>query len=206
MEINITRQILQEYEPTLTRGEIPSLITKLFPNPSIVELGVFEGNGLDLLLRTNPTKIVGVDLWKGDGKISTTDGLPDHIMQKYYEQVYNTFKDNDKVELVRDTTINASKKYDDNSFDFVFIDGDHTYDGCFNDIVAWYSKVKDGGILSGHDYFEHTSAYKFGVIEAVNDFVNQNTEIGKIYVSNEKVAPCWFIIKVPLIIMNSKKR
>jgi predicted O-methyltransferase YrrM len=40
----------------------------------------------------------------------------------------------------------------DGSLDFVFIDGDHSYAGCSNDIKLWKSKVKKGGWIGGHDY------------------------------------------------------
>ena len=47
----------------------------------------------------------------------------------------------------------AAKKIKDDSLDFVFIDGDHSYTGVSTDIKLWLSKVKKGGFISGHDYF-----------------------------------------------------
>jgi cephalosporin hydroxylase len=40
----------------------------------------------------------------------------------------------------------------DGSVDFVYVDGDHSYDACFADLRAWWPKVKAGGFLGGHDY------------------------------------------------------
>jgi predicted O-methyltransferase YrrM len=37
-------------------------------------------------------------------------------------------------------------------FDMVFIDGDHSYEGCKGDIEAWTPHLKRGGILAVHDY------------------------------------------------------
>jgi hypothetical protein len=37
-------------------------------------------------------------------------------------------------------------------FDFVFIDGDHSYEGCLTDIRAWLPLVKPGGWIGGHDW------------------------------------------------------
>ena len=34
-------------------------------------------------------------------------------------------------------------------FDFVFLDGDHSYEGRVADLVAWYPLVKKGGIVAG---------------------------------------------------------
>jgi hypothetical protein len=35
--------------------------------------------------------------------------------------------------------------------DMVFIDGDHSYESAKRDIDFWYSKIKPGGMLCGHD-------------------------------------------------------
>lgn len=42
--------------------------------------------------------------------------------------------------------------FDDQTVDFVFIDGDHNYEGIKADIPAWLPKVKNGGVIAGHDY------------------------------------------------------
>jgi len=42
--------------------------------------------------------------------------------------------------------------FEDESFDFIFVDGIHTYDGVMSDCMKYYSKVKTGGIFSGHDF------------------------------------------------------
>jgi len=36
--------------------------------------------------------------------------------------------------------------------DMIFIDGDHSYEGCSGDIEAWHNHVKPGGIIAIHDY------------------------------------------------------
>jgi len=50
--------------------------------------------------------------------------------------------------------------------DIVFVDADHRYLGCSADIIAYMPKVKDGGILSGHDI-----DYP-GVNHAVNELIS----------------------------------
>ncbi|GAI15065.1 unnamed protein product [marine sediment metagenome] len=57
-----------------------------------------------------------------------------------------------------------------NSLDFVYIDGSHTYESVAEDIILYYPKLKKGGLLSGHDYRKHTK----GVIIAVNEFCKKN--------------------------------
>lgn len=44
------------------------------------------------------------------------------------------------------------KKAGDESIDTLFIDGDHTYEGCLKDFIYWYPKVVPGGRIIFHDY------------------------------------------------------
>jgi len=77
-----------------------------------------------------------------------------------------SFFDN-KVRLIRKWSVEASKDYQDGYFDIVFIDANHTKPGISSDIKHWYPKVRDGGILCGHDY--GNNAKGFGVTQVVND-------------------------------------
>ena len=61
-------------------------------------------------------------------------------------------------------------KFDDDSLDFVYIDGNHSYDYVMKDITLYLPKVKPGGILGGHDY---GSRYG-GVVHAVNDYTREH--------------------------------
>lgn len=56
------------------------------------------------------------------------------------------------IELVWMDSLNASCRFPDVHFDFVFIDASHKYELTKADIRLWYNKVKEGGILAGHDY------------------------------------------------------
>jgi len=40
---------------------------------------------------------------------------------------------------------------DKTKLDFLFIDGDHSYDGCHQDWVDWSPLVREGGIIALHD-------------------------------------------------------
>jgi predicted O-methyltransferase YrrM len=52
--------------------------------------------------------------------------------------------------LVSDSAA-AAEKFADGSVDFVFIDGDHSYEAVARDITAWRGKIKPGGAIAGHD-------------------------------------------------------
>lgn len=67
-----------------------------------------------------------------------------------------------------------------NNIDFLFIDGDHSYEGVLRDFNLWGPKVKKDGIIAFHDIVgADINGYKYGV----RDFWN---EIKKNYDTEEK--------------------
>lgn len=70
----------------------------------------------------------------------------------------------------RVTSLQASKKFEDEELDFVYIDANHSYKSVLEDITAWYPKVKKGGVIGGHDF-----SGKFpGVTKAVVEYAEKN--------------------------------
>ena len=56
--------------------------------------------------------------------------------------------------------------------DFVYIDGNHSYDFVKKDIELYYPRVREGGVFGGHDF--HAMADKdYGVARAVLEFVDK---------------------------------
>lgn len=82
----------------------------------------------------------------------------------------------------------VANKYDNESLDFVFLDGDHSYEGLKKDIMAWLPKVKkDGGIIAGHDFSYNQYP---GIIQAVQEqFEYWNVWRGTHWDSAAQVAP-----------------
>jgi cephalosporin hydroxylase len=56
------------------------------------------------------------------------------------------------MEIMPYDSLNASCRFPDRHFDFVFIDASHHYEFTKADIRLWHRKVKDSGTLAGHDY------------------------------------------------------
>jgi len=59
-----------------------------------------------------------------------------------------------------------------NNLDFVYIDGNHSYKYALQDIHNYWPKVKEGGVLCGHDYYNMSKARE--VKKAVDEFVAEN--------------------------------
>ena len=44
---------------------------------------------------------------------------------------------------------------EDESYDFIYLDGDHSYKGVKQEMPLFWDKVRPGGVLAGHDYCNH---------------------------------------------------
>jgi len=111
-------------------------------------------------------------------------------------------------EFVRKPSMDALKDFNDNSLDFVFIDGNHSFQYVVNDIAEWSKKVKPGGIVAGHDFWRSTqvsSLYVDGlsprekvklcqVKDAVEGWTYAN-QIKPWFVATNDKCPAWFYVK-----------
>ena len=133
-----------------------------------VEVGTCRGESAYLFLEkcSNIKKLwtidpyVGYDDW--NGSISTE--VVENFMRIATE---NLSEWGDRVEMVRAMSKDVVNRFDDDSLDFLFIDGDHSYEAVKQDLEIWYPKLKKGGILAGHDYGIRVLQ---AVTNAVNDF------------------------------------
>lgn len=67
--------------------------------------------------------------------------------------------------FLRMTSAEAAPTFADATFDFVYIDANHAYEFVKQDMELWYSKVRPGGWIMGHDW-----PYP-SVQQAVNEFI-----------------------------------
>lgn len=149
------------------------------------EVGVFKGRFSEYMCKVNPDlNLIGVDPYASD-----TD-------EKYHEEGdkrYNHAKERLEpynCKLIRKTSMEAAKDVPYNSLDFVYIDGDHSFDFVMQDIIEWSKRVRLGGIVAGHDYYRFKRG---GVVPAVDVYTEQH-QIHEWFVTDEK-AKTWFWVK-----------
>jgi hypothetical protein len=154
-----------------SRDSIPLFLKNLNLLRNYIELGVSSGEGLLLWNKFKPKQLYGVDLWEDDGVVTDKMSLP--RIKQNYESSFKIMLDNPNIKLLKGYTQNFAPMFPNEFFDFVFIDDDHSYIATKVSLHTWWKKVKTGGVLAGHDYFNGQASYKFGVIQAVTEFRNE---------------------------------
>jgi hypothetical protein len=90
-----------------------------------------------------------------------------------------------QVVWLRKTSESANKEFQNKeAFDFVYIDGNHTFEFVKKDITLYYPLIRNNGLIGGHDY----TPYFESVMRAVNEFAEQ-TEL-----ELHLVLPDWWFI------------
>ena len=95
------------------------------------------------------------------------------------------------VEIVQAMSMDAVRDVPFESLDFVYIDGHHGFDFVMQDIIEWGKRVRKGGIISGHDYYNFRWA---GVMTAVDAYVLAHG-VKEWFLTNEKKEKSWFFVK-----------
>jgi hypothetical protein len=120
------------------------------------EIGTAEGRNAESILETlNMKKLYLIDpyLMRQRG----------YLFQEARARV-ERFKS--QVDFIRKTSDEAVNDVPD--LDFVYIDGDHSYLQVKRDIENYFPKVKNGGVIGGHDF----GTDFLGVAKAVLEFWN----------------------------------
>jgi hypothetical protein len=82
---------------------------------------------------------------------------------------FRTEVEEGRVQIHRQPSADALAALAENSVDFVYVDGDHTREGCLADLNAAYRITKIGGYIGGDDY-NLGGWWKDGVVRAVHEF------------------------------------
>lgn len=145
----------------------------------VAELGVDRGDfSREILEISKPSVLHLVDTWASS---RYHDGLMRDVEQRFAAEIADG-----RIMIHRSLSTEGSSRFADGLFDLIYIDTDHTYKGTIAELRAYAPKMREGGVIAGHDYCVGSceGAYRYGVIEAVHEFcVAQNWEL--IYITAE---------------------
>lgn len=158
----------------------------------VVEVGVFEAaftTHLAQAVAAMDAKVYGYDLW------SSYAGYKDRkndaaLLQRARGIAEERALAAGNIVLLEMDGGEAAGQHDPRSCDLVYLDANHSYESVRNECWSWWSRVRAGGVLCGHDYVNRDG---LEVVRAVDEF---SRTVGlPVFVSGERDWPSWAIIK-----------
>jgi len=136
--------------PDSNRGMLPAFCAQQGYEVG-AEIGTYKGDFTALFCKEG-LEMNAIDPWiayAGGGRSQSKQDRQDFL----YEHACRTLKPYHNCTIIRKPSMEALDMFKDGSLDFVFIDGDHSFPRIAEDIYCWSKKVRKGGLVSGHDYF-----------------------------------------------------
>lgn len=142
------------FVPLQIKNEVYCLLKVLSENQpqTLLEIGTANGGTLFLLskIATDNANIISIDL--PDGQFGG------EYFPNWKQPLYESFaSENQKIHLIRanshdeDTFAKVKTLVGEKKIDFLFIDGDHTYEGVKKDFEMYKSLLANEGIIVFHD-------------------------------------------------------
>ena len=142
-------------------------------DPVIAEVGVFHGHfSVKLLDVLKPSVLHLVDTFNTNDHISKKFTGAGHL--EYVKSRFQNEMQSNKVVIHQGISWDQIATLQDSSLDYIYIDADHTYDSAKRDIQSSLPKMRPGSIMHFNDY---TNAYGYGVLDAVNEFLEQTPNL-----------------------------
>ena len=164
--------ILLTYPNFNKRNSILSLIStrnKILNRKNIIgaEIGVYRGDYSEQILKHfNENKMslnfFLIDQWISDEKFNEYDS---QNLEAAFKHVKKRFNNNKNITILKKSSLEASKEFTDEYFDFVYIDANHDYEFVLQDLNLWFPKIKKKGVIFGDDYNR-----PYGVHKAIAEF------------------------------------
>lgn len=146
------------------------------------ELGVARGRFSRILLKRSAIKMLySVDKW---------DGERGHDRRQYFRAMNALHGFGRRSMVLRLSFSEAKDLFEDNSLDFIYIDGYAHETGLMDRTLReWWPKVRRGGLLSGHDYCDMYHKVK----KAVDDLAERQRL--KMHTTDQDRIPSWMVLK-----------
>ena len=135
--------------PDCSRDDLPEFFKELGFEVG-AEIGVYKGEFSEKFCKAGLT-LYAIDPWRIYKDYGNPRGQARLDFQ--YEHTQRVLSPYPNAKIIRKTSMEAINDFEDESLDFVYIDGNHEFRYIAEDLYEWAKKVKKGGIVAGHDYF-----------------------------------------------------
>ena len=150
----------------------PSTIERIKKNTIGAEIGVWRGDTSAQMLKKGLKHLHLVDAWSPTVWFDNLDAKDQEralerykkltgeatrdSMVRYYEEVYDyvvkRFAKHNNVTIHRTDSKQWLKEPKPFMFDWIYVDGDHSYEGCLSDLEDCLKLIKKDGTLFADDY------------------------------------------------------
>jgi len=172
-------------DPHVTRRDF---LLNLMPEGSIcAEIGVFKGEFSSRIFQlVKPQRLHLIDPWKYEqsttyehtwygGRLGMSQANMDHMFYAVAAR-FKHQRNAGTASIHRMESATAAGLFSNDYFDWVYIDGNHSYDYVRADLLNFYPKVKTGGFITGDDYGSQ-GWWGDGVTRAVDEFRRDCTTV-----------------------------
>jgi predicted O-methyltransferase YrrM len=128
----------------------------------MVEIGSFIGEST-IIFAEHFNQVIAIDPFQPD--YHKEDPTSKFNFDEVYDEYIRRTSPFPNIKTLRLTSDSALDVLKDELFDFIYIDGIHTYEQVKIDIDNYLPLLKQGGIIGGHDYGPHWP----GVNKAVDE-------------------------------------
>jgi predicted O-methyltransferase YrrM len=139
------------------------------PGCKFLEVGSWCGDSTVVIARVAQDcggHVFCVDWWKGNvGTELAEIASAEDVFAVFWERIRRLGLE-DVVVPIRGPSELAAQVLAPGTFDLIFLDADHSYDGILNDIRHYAPLVRAGGILCGHDCEGRSADYDRAFLEA----------------------------------------
>ena len=122
------------------------------------EIGVWEGKFARRVLDLNPPRRYHLidpwlfqseypKRWYGGKRAQSQED-----MDRIYERIVNELGSRENVVVHRGFSEKVVEEFENEYFDWVYVDGNHSYDFVKRDFELYWEKLKPGGFMAGDDY------------------------------------------------------
>ena len=130
------------------------MVEKFNSGAHFVEVGSFLGKsavymGVEIINSGKNIKFDCIDHWQGSAEHSDNDKV--NLDTMYEDFLKNIEPVKGVINPIKMSSIEASKLYEPNSLDFIFIDASHDTISVREDLTYWMPRIKEDGIIAGDD-------------------------------------------------------
>ncbi len=120
-----------------------------------VEIGVWKGKSAAFMAVEIANSKKKIDLFLVDHFKGSVEHQDDPDVK--HDTIEAICKENlqpvsSMIKYIVMSSVAAASTFQDESLDFVYVDGSHEYQDLKDDIHAWMPKLKKGGVMAGDDY------------------------------------------------------